>query len=318
MGHTGTFQGYLDVDLVTNDDWAKGRRQLEVCPEYLLSKCTRGATRCKFAHPEENVKKVAKCVNVCLDSLMRTRKCNFKDCKYYHPPTHIVFADITRGRLDLCPDYMEAECLEPKCILGHPDNADQIIRHVAVCDCVDEDCEFYHSASMFTARNDDDICYDYTQGNCNRNSCKFSHDTDGRRSPRGRSRGRRETQVRRPALRSRSRGRGNDRDGGYGGGKQDMFEMMWKMCSMMSSMPKGRGGGERERVRPDFNKMADMFERRGNSSGGGEVYRSGASSRDPPRPRASRVRKSETCRDYMNGRCGRTDDCLFSHDQIVD
>eukprot|EP00397_Hematodinium_sp_SG-2012_P031711 GEMP01033701.1.p1 GENE.GEMP01033701.1~~GEMP01033701.1.p1 ORF type:complete len:402 (+),score=107.86 GEMP01033701.1:191-1396(+) len=172
------FHGERSSLSVTNDSWAGGRQILEVCGDFTVAKCDRGPERCKFAHPDDRVRQVAKEANVCLDSLMRTRKCTFKNCRYYHPPPHIEFKDISNGRLDLCLKFMDSSCDEPECSLAHPEKEDQIVHYVAVCDdedCADEprdDCVYHHRPNVYPV----DVCYDYTQGKCSRGDrCKFAH-----------------------------------------------------------------------------------------------------------------------------------------------
>lgn len=319
--------GHHNIEIALDNDWASGRQLLEVCPEFRAGNCDRGAKRCKFAHPDENCRMMAKSVNVCLDSLMRTKKCAYKgDCRYYHPPPHILFEDVVRGRIDICREFMEEECHTYECPKGHPEKVEQIIQQVAICDvseCQDPSCEYYHGATSAVPPPREDICFDYTQGNCHRANCRFSHDTKiappSRNTHRqGRSRSpKRRVIVRQDSRERQPRGRPDSRDRGSGRmNERDMWDMMWNFCSMMSSSS--------SRDKPDFRKMGEMFQNRGRGGdrgdrsdrGGDRGYDRG--DRDRREERGDRDKRESDravnapCRDWMNGKCNRGQ-CRFEH-----
>lgn len=336
-----------EADVCLDDSWAGGRECLEVCPDFRSGKCQRGLDRCKFAHPNEDCRQVMKCVNVCLDSLMRMKKCNFEDCKYYHPPSHIQFNDVVKGRIPLCQKFMESVCHDTECPSAHPEKEEQIVKYVALCDdenCRVLDCPYYHPPAGQVRVADTlrkvDICYDYTQGRCHRSTCKFSHDVDeghrrrspgfARRSltPRGaRRRSRSPVGAPRALARRRSRSfpkRYRSRSGGRRGrsgerydGKGQMADAMWNMCNMMMSM-----WGKGDKGKEEFARMAESF-------GKGDW---GASSSDWDRRRGSPARsrhyddrrrdddrgreRREICRDWINKKCDRGGRCRFEHTDV--
>jgi len=70
----------------------QGKRpdRLEVCRDYLRNSCSRNDNDCKYAHPhvKSMIDQTDNCVIVCMDSVKK--RCNRDQCKYFHPPSHLI------------------------------------------------------------------------------------------------------------------------------------------------------------------------------------------------------------------------------------
>lgn len=63
---------------------------MEVCKRFLQKRCDQSKFRreCKFAHPEDRVEVIGNMVEPCKNFLRG--RCRRDDCKYFHPPNHLV------------------------------------------------------------------------------------------------------------------------------------------------------------------------------------------------------------------------------------
>ncbi|EDV29270.1 uncharacterized protein TRIADDRAFT_4444, partial [Trichoplax adhaerens] len=73
--------------------------QVEVCREFLRSKCARDEGECRYAHPGNNIQIDNGFVTACYDSIKN--RCNREVCKYFHPPKHLKIQLENNGRLNL-------------------------------------------------------------------------------------------------------------------------------------------------------------------------------------------------------------------------
>eukprot|EP00117_Sycon_ciliatum_P021454 scpid92984/ scgid18798/ Muscleblind-like protein 2a; Tmbnl2a len=154
--------------------------RLEVCRQFSRGRCSRSDSECKFAHPPASLESFGGTVTACFDFLKK--RCRRENCRFYHPPEHIVTQLVTTGGSFSSGSASSELSFEAAQLMGRQDKSDRLevcreyIRKS--CQRTDDQCRYAHPPEHIQMDSRDytvTVCMDFMKGRCSREKCRYFH-----------------------------------------------------------------------------------------------------------------------------------------------